>query len=99
VLHLFILEHNAEFAFSRAAIIADGGNIFDALLRQRLNQIIWEAGAAESAEHDPRAIGNIRDRGVQGTHNFGLHSSLRNIRIGVSYRLFPTGDKSATPTR
>src|SRR5208283_3989439 len=61
--HLAILEHDAELAFARPAIVAYRGDLFDALARQRLNQIIGETGATESSKHDARAIGNIRDGG------------------------------------
>src|SRR5262249_43001338 len=49
---LVVLEHQSQLAIASPAIVGDRGDIFGPLTRQRLNQIIGEAGAAESAEHD-----------------------------------------------
>src|SRR5260370_38374251 len=60
VLDLIVLEHQPKLAFARSAIVADGGDVLRAFPRQRLNQVIRKARAAESTEHDSNAIGNIR---------------------------------------
>ena len=73
---LAIFKHDAEFAFARAAIVADGGDIFDAFARKRLNQIVGETRAAKSTKHNARAIANIRDSRVQTIHNFIGHRAL-----------------------
>src|SRR5229473_4144680 len=76
VLDLIVLEHQAELAFAGAAIVANGGDVFRAFPREGLNQIIWEARAAESAEHDSRAIGNIGHDLVETGVEFLLHRAV-----------------------
>jgi hypothetical protein len=73
VSHLAIFEHDAQFALARAAIVTDGGNVFDSLARQRLNQIVGKARTSEAAKHDARAIGNISDSLVERRENFSYH--------------------------
>src|SRR2546427_8974141 len=76
VLNLIVLEHQAKLAFARPAIVADGGNVFRAFPRQRLDQIIWETRASESSEHDLRAIGNIGNGCVETGIDFPLHRAV-----------------------
>jgi hypothetical protein len=61
---------------ARAAIVADGEDVFRAFMRERLNQIVGEAGAAEAAEHHARAVGNVGDGSVEVGVDFIFHSSL-----------------------
>src|SRR5271165_3234409 len=68
-----ILEQRREFAVTRAAIVANGGDIFDAAADQGLNQIIGEARTAESAKHNTRAVGNALHGGVGMSINFAFH--------------------------
>jgi len=76
VAHLAVLEHDAQFAFARSAIIADGSDIFQTLPRQSLNQIVRKARAAKPAKHDARAITDISYRLVQGIYYFLGHPKL-----------------------
>ena len=78
---LAVLEHDAEFAFARAAIVADRGDVFHAFARKRLNQIVGKTRAAESAKHNARAIANIRDCRVQTIHNFLGHRVLETAEM------------------
>src|SRR5580704_14730366 len=59
--NLPILKQESEFPFARAAIIAYDTQISRALPRETLNQIVGKACAAESAEHNRRAIGYVRN--------------------------------------
>src|SRR5713226_1173628 len=76
VLDLIVLEHQPKLAFARSAIVADGGDVLRAFSRQRLNQVIRKARAAESSEHDSNAIGNIRHDVVETRVEFFLHRAL-----------------------
>src|SRR5713226_8113286 len=76
MLDLIVLEHQPELAFARPAIVADGGDVFRAFPRQRLNQVIGETRASESPEHDLRTIGNIRHGLVETGIDFSLHRAV-----------------------
>src|SRR6266436_1404566 len=76
VLDLIVLEHQPKLAFARAAIVADGGDVFRALPRESLNQVVRKACAAKSTEHDLRAIGNIRHGRVETRVDFSLHRAV-----------------------
>jgi len=76
VLDLIVLEHQAEFTLARAAIVADGRDVFRPFAGERLNQIIRETRAAESTEHDARAIGNVGNHLVYTGVNLLLHRAL-----------------------
>src|SRR5258708_39052439 len=73
---LIILEHQPKLAFACPAIVADGGDVFRAFPRQRLNQIIREARAAESSKHNLCAIRNIRHGLIQTGIDFPLHRAV-----------------------
>src|SRR5216684_6155102 len=73
---LIVLEHQPELAFACSTIVADGGNVFRAFPRQRLNQIIREARAAESSKHNLRAIRNIRHGLIETGIDFPLHRAV-----------------------
>src|ERR1700686_1627644 len=73
---LIVLEHQPKLAFARPAIVADGGDVPRSFPRQRLNQVIRKARAAESSEHDLRAVGNIRHGLVEARIKFLLHRAL-----------------------
>ena len=48
-----------------AGVIVDDGQAFGALGQQRLDQFIGQAGGAEAADHDRRAVGHISQRGCE----------------------------------
>src|SRR6266403_253511 len=80
VLDLIVLEHQAQFALARAAIVADRRDVFCPFARECLNQIVREARAAEPAEHNSRAIGNIGYGCIEAWINFLLHrASIRQV--------------------
>src|SRR5689334_9626536 len=74
------LEQQTEFAIVRSAIVADGGDLFRALGKQRLDQVIRESGSAKSTEHDTSAVGNIRNGCIHARINFAAHGSAYPIR-------------------
>ena len=53
-----------------AAIVTDHAEILHTLAREALDQIIRESGAAEAAEHNRRAVGNVGDGGINGFVDF-----------------------------
>src|SRR5258708_12739718 len=73
---LIILEHQPKLAFACPAIVADGGDVFRAFPRQRLNQIIRKARAAESSKHNLRAIRNIPHGPIETGIDFPLHRAV-----------------------
>src|SRR5260370_13841930 len=73
---LIVVEHQPNLAFACPAIVTDGGNVFRAFPRQRLNQIIREARAAESPKHDLRSIRNIGHSRVETGIDFPLHRAV-----------------------
>src|SRR5437867_5036850 len=84
MLDLIVFEHQAQFALARAAIVADRRDVFCPFARECLNQIVREARAAESAEHDSRAIGNIGYGCVEAWINFLLHrASIRQVLAAI----------------
>src|SRR5260370_35054747 len=80
MLDLVVFEHHAQRAFARPSVCADGRDVLGALPRQRLNQVIRKARAAESSEHDLRAIGNVRNGFVEAGKDFSLHRGLIKVR-------------------
>src|SRR6266403_146686 len=84
VLDLIVLEHQAELAFARAAIIGDRCDVFRSLARECLNQIVRKARATKPAEHDSRAIGNIGYRRIEAWINFLLHRApIRQVLAAI----------------
>src|SRR6266478_2122603 len=84
MLDLIVFEHQAQFALARAAIVADRRDVFCPFARECLNQIVREARAAESAEHDSRAIGNIGYGCIETWINFLLHrASIRQVLAAI----------------
>src|SRR6266850_482048 len=80
MLDLIVFEHQAELALARAAIVADRCDAFCPFARECLNQIVRKARAAESAEHNSRAIGNIGYGCIEIWINFLLHrASIRQV--------------------
>src|SRR6478752_44361 len=65
----------------RTAVVADRDDVFRAAPRQRLDQIVRKSSAAESAEHDPRAIRHIRNDRVDVLINFLLHPALEVLFV------------------
>ena len=90
-LMLALLEHQSEFAVAGAAIIADGGDVFGSFASQGLNQVVGEAGTAKSAEHDARAIGNVRHGSVDAGKNFLLHENIGMLNFNRRRRSQFTG--------
>src|SRR5207247_10524789 len=75
VLDLIVLEHDSKLAITRPAVVADGNNVLRAFPRQSLNEIIRKASASESADHDFRAIRNVR-HGIVETRVDLLHRAM-----------------------
>src|SRR5580658_9280064 len=78
--YLAVFGYQSQLAIARSAIVADGGDIFRALLSQRSNEVVWKARAAESAEHDSNAVRNIGHGRIQARIDFLSHGTAYPTR-------------------
>ncbi len=90
---LAVFEHQAKFAIARSAIVADGGDVFDVLPGQCLDQIVGKSRAAEAAEHDSSSVSNIGHGRIQTGINFVFHGSAYPTRGGASLQVRARGSR------
>ena len=72
-LHLLVLQQQIDAVTFDAGVVRDHRQIFRALAAQRANQIFRDAGGAESAHQDRRAVLNAGN-GRFGTRYALIHS-------------------------
>src|SRR5260370_5328131 len=81
---LAVLEQQSQFAIACSAIVADGGDISRAFLGKRLDQVVGESCAAESAKHDSSAVWDIGHGRIQARIDFFPHGPPYPTRGGAT---------------
>src|SRR5579883_2078121 len=75
---LAILQEQADAEVVGAGVVADDGEVFDALAADRVDEIFRDAAEAEAAHQDGHAVAQVGDGGVGGVDAF-VHELVREL--------------------
>src|SRR5882672_8685050 len=82
------LEQGCDADFAVAGIVVDDGQVLRPLRDQRVDQLFGNAGAAESADEDRRAVAHVGERGFDRGYDLVDHAGAQSAFAPESFTAF-----------